>query len=269
MSATYEFRVEGQLDSHWSTYLGGLALQHDSDGTTILTGPMADQAAVHGTLAGLRDLGALLLSVRAVPQSDAVPQGDGVPATPLTGLTWPRRTERLELRPARPEDAEATWRFRRLEPVCHWLTEVPTSLASYRVTFTQPARLATTLVIELDGQVVGDLMLRVEDAWAQKEVVDRARATQAELAWVLDPAFTGSGYATEAVQELVRICFDDLGLRRVTATCFADNEPSWRLMERVGMHRELYAVGDALHRSGAWLDTCGYALGAGEWAVLG
>ena len=47
--------------------------------------------------------------------------------------------------------------------------------------------------------------------------------------------------------------------------CFADNEPSWRLMERVGMRRELYAVRESLHRSGAWLDGLGYALLADEW----
>jgi RimJ/RimL family protein N-acetyltransferase len=77
---------------------------------------------------------------------------------------------------------------------------------------------------------------------------------------VLDPSATGRGYATEAVRELVRICFEELGLRRVVATCFAENEPSWRLMERVGMHRELHAVRDALHRSGEWCDTYRYAL---------
>lgn len=108
-------------------------------------------------------------------------------------------------------------------------------------------------------------MLLVEDAWAQKEVVELARGTQAELGWVLDPEFVGHGYATEAVRELLRICFDELGLRRVTAICFSDNEASRRLMERLGMRRGLHAVADALHRSGEWLDTFGYALLAEEW----
>ena len=135
----------------------------------------------------------------------------------------------------------------------------------HRATFTDPARLATTLVIELDGEVIGDLMVRVEDAWSQKEVVEDARGRHAELGWVLDPAHVGRGYATEAVRELLQICFDDLELRRVTAMCFADNEASWRLMERVGMRRELHAVADALHRSGEWLDSFGYALLAEEW----
>jgi RimJ/RimL family protein N-acetyltransferase len=214
---------------------------------------VADQAGLHGILAALRDLGAPLLSVRSLAN-----RGDGVDA--LQRVAWPVRTERLTLRPAEAEDADATWRFRRLEPVCRWLTEVPTSPESWRVTFADPARLATTLVVDLDGVIIGDLMLRVQDAWGQAAVAEQARATQAELAWVLDPSATGHGYATEAVRELVRICFRELGLRRVVATCFAENEPSWRLMERVGMRRELHAVRDALHRSGEWCDTYGYAL---------
>jgi RimJ/RimL family protein N-acetyltransferase len=51
----------------------------------------------------------------------------------------------------------------------------------------------------------------------------------------------------------------------VTANCFLDNDASWRLMERVGMRREVHAVRDSLHRSGRWLDTVNYALLAEEW----
>ncbi|HET6693447.1 MAG TPA: hypothetical protein VFG97_04020 [Pedococcus sp.] len=53
-------------------------------------------------------------------------------------------------------------------------------------------------MVELDGRVVGDLMLRVEDARGQTEVAEQARGTQAELGWVLDPTFEWKGYATEA-----------------------------------------------------------------------
>ncbi len=64
---------------------------------------------------------------------------------------------------------------------------------------------------------------------------------------------------------MLRICFEGLGLRRVTADCFAENEASWRLMERVGMRREAHNVRDSLQRSGQWLDGYGYALLAEEW----
>jgi RimJ/RimL family protein N-acetyltransferase len=82
---------------------------------------------------------------------------------------------------------------------------------------------------------------------------------------VLDPAYTGHGYATEAVRELLRYCFQDLGVRRVNANCFLGSDASWRLMERAGMRRELHAVRESLHRSGEWLDTVGYAILEEEW----
>lgn len=257
MSTWYEFRVEGHLDHHWTQMLDGFCLRHDHDGTTALTGPVLDQAQLHGLLARLRDLGVVLLSLRVVP--------DGPAASVFARIGWPRQTERLVLRPAVPQDAEATWRFRRLEPVSQWLTDVPSTLDSYRVSFEDPTRLATTLVFALNGQVIGDLMLRVEDAWGQSEVAAEAQQTQAELAWVLDPRFARKGYATEAARELLRLCFEELALRRVVATCFADNAASWHLMERIGMRRELHAVADALHRSSGWMDTFTYAALASEW----
>ncbi len=88
---------------------------------------------------------------------------------------------------------------------------------------------------------------------------------QAELGWVLDPAHSGHGYATEAVRELLRYSFQVLGVRRVVANCFLDNGTSWRLMERVGMRRETTAFASSLHRSGRWLDTVAYALLEDEW----
>ena len=179
--------------------------------------------------------------------------------------SWPRRTDRLTLRPATADDAEATWRFRSRADVSRWLSRAPTSLELYRARFEAPDSLAKTIVVERAGEVIGDLMLNVQDAWSQAEVAERARGVQAELGWVLHPDHAGRGYATESVRELIRLCFEDLGLRRVTANCFAANEASWRLMERVGMRREVYTVRESLHRSGEWLDGMGYALLADEW----
>ncbi|HET6920614.1 MAG TPA: GNAT family N-acetyltransferase [Jiangellaceae bacterium] len=257
----YELRVDGHLDRHWRSRFGDLELTHHDDGTSTLAGPVADQSQLHGLLAGLRDIGATLLSVRPIDQPDPDKRS---PPPAFHRLEWPARTERLTLRPAREDDAEPTWRFRRQESVGRWLTAVPHSLEDYRATFEEPDRLATTLIVERDGEVIGDLMLKIEDAWAQTEVAVRARGVQAELGWVLDPADTGHGFETEAVRELLRLCFDELDLRRVVARCFSDNEASWRLMERLGMRRELHAVRESLHRSGEWLDIYGYAMLACE-----
>ena len=190
---------------------------------------------------------------------------DPAPAPPSPLTTWPVHTERLTLRPATPQDAQATWLYRRLPEVAQWLTELPTDVASYRMTFVDPSRLAANVIVERDGGLIGDFMLRVDDAWAQAEVIGEARHAQAELGWVLDPRFTGHGYATEAVRALLDVCFRSLGVRRVVASCFLENEASWRLMERVGMRRETHAVAESLHRSGQWLDTVAYAILAEEW----
>jgi len=193
----------------------------------------------------------------------------GPMTTPLGAIAWPIRTERLMLRPATPDDAEATWGFRKREDVARWLTRAPATPEEHRTRFVDQASLDRTLIVELDGATIGDLMLQVEDAWGQAEVAHRASGVQAELGWVLHPDHAGRGYATEAVAALIRLCFVELGLRRVTAGCFAANEASWRLMERVGMRRETFAVRDALHRSGEWLDSMGYALLAEEWRGSG
>jgi len=160
-------------------------------------------------------------------------------------------TERLTLRPATRDDLEATSRFRRLDDVGRWLTRAPATLEEYRTDFEHAASLAKTLIIELDGQVIGELMLQIEDAWSQAEVADQGQGVHADLGWVLHPDHAGHGYATEAVRELLRLSFAELGLRRVTANCCADSTASRRLMERVGMRRETYAVAESLHRSGS------------------
>jgi RimJ/RimL family protein N-acetyltransferase len=235
-------------------------MTRDDDGTTTVTVSVADQAQLHGVLAGLRDIGAVLTELRT---TDA----PGPTCRPV--LERPLHTERLTLRPATADNADPTWQFRRLESVNEWLTGCPTDLDGYRELFSDPARLATTIIVTLGhdpaAPIIGDLMLRREHAWARLDVADQARDTQAQLGWVLDPAYTGHGYATEAVRELIRYCFHDLGVRRVTANCFLDNDTSRRLMERVGMRRELHAVRESPHRSGRWLDTVGYAILEEEW----
>lgn len=181
---------------------------------------------------------------------------------PLSSIDWPVRTDRLVLRPSTPADAEAVRRYRRLPEVYRWLGAAPEE-RDWPAYFEQ--RLAKTVVIELDGLIIGDLMISVQDGWAQAEVADLAKGSEAELGWSLDPGQAGKGYATEAVRALIRICFTDLGLRRITANCFADNVPSWRLMERLGMRRELATRKESLHRDLGWLDGYGYALLADEW----
>lgn len=61
----YQIRIQGWLDPSWAEWFDGLAIRHLEDGTTLLTGPLSDQAALHGVLNKIRDLGLTLLTVTA------------------------------------------------------------------------------------------------------------------------------------------------------------------------------------------------------------
>lgn len=62
----YEIRLKGHLGSRWAAWFDGMTLTTNSDGTTVLEGPVVDQAALHGLLTKLRDLGLPLVSVTQV-----------------------------------------------------------------------------------------------------------------------------------------------------------------------------------------------------------
>ena len=66
-----EIRVKGRIDEHWSDWFAALTITHTDRDETILTGPIADQAALYGLIARLRDLGLPLVSVETNPQSAA------------------------------------------------------------------------------------------------------------------------------------------------------------------------------------------------------
>jgi hypothetical protein len=70
-SGRYEIRLKGHLDARWADRFEGLSLTHEPDGTTILAGPVVDQAALYGLLRTVRDLCLPLVSVMAVEPKPA------------------------------------------------------------------------------------------------------------------------------------------------------------------------------------------------------
>jgi hypothetical protein len=61
--SNYEIRVQGHLDARWAAWFDGLCLAHQSDGTTLIQGSVVDQAALHGLIGKVRDLGLPLIAV--------------------------------------------------------------------------------------------------------------------------------------------------------------------------------------------------------------
>lgn len=85
----YEIRLKGRLDARWASWFDGLTIDHEADGTTLLSGPIPDQAALHGLLQRARDLGLPLVSVVRL-ERDA----PGATETTSDHPTSPRRSTR-------------------------------------------------------------------------------------------------------------------------------------------------------------------------------
>ena len=84
MKQRYEIRVRGHLDETWADWLSGLAIRHEPGGDSLLSGSLPDQAALHGVLNRLRDLGVQLISVNPVEDTgtkDERKNDDGTDAT--------------------------------------------------------------------------------------------------------------------------------------------------------------------------------------------
>jgi hypothetical protein len=73
----YQIRIKGHLGFEWAEWFDGLAITPEEDGDTLLSGPVADQAALHGLLRKVRDLGAPLISVNRVGAEQDVRPDDG------------------------------------------------------------------------------------------------------------------------------------------------------------------------------------------------
>jgi hypothetical protein len=72
----YELRIEGHLGPRWAAWFDGMTITPEDDGTTVLRGPVVDQAALHGLLQRLRDVGVPLVSLtRLPPDAPTDPEG--------------------------------------------------------------------------------------------------------------------------------------------------------------------------------------------------
>ena len=182
----------------------------------------------------------------------------------MTGLDppLPVATERLLLRPHRLEDLDDLVRFHSDPEV---VRHVPWPVRDRAATEeTLRVKLGQTvleehgqwlvLAVELrdTGRVVGEVLLK----WAS----DR----QGELGFAFAQDVHGQGYAAEAAAAILRLAFDDLGFHRVTAVVVEGNDPSVRLLGRLGFRQEARHV-DEVFFKGAWVTQLVFALLEDEW----
>jgi RimJ/RimL family protein N-acetyltransferase len=88
-----------------------------------------------------------------------------------------------------------------------------------------------------------------------------------EVGYVFDPAYAGRGYATEGAAMIVELAFSGLGAHRVSGRLDARNDPSARVLEKLGMRREAHFIENEFVK-GEWTDELAYAILAPEWRAL-
>ena len=172
----------------------------------------------------------------------------------------PLRTPRLLLRPLVADDWPAVHAYASDPDVMRYLPESVMSAGQVQAFIGehQLAGSAIAVLLIQDEHLIGHLTFQ---AW------DAPRCF--EIGWVFHPQYQGQGYATEAATALFQYGFETLGLHRIIATCQPENVASWRVMEKLGMHREahfrkVFAVDET-----TWLDEYLYAMLAEEWFAGG
>lgn len=177
---------------------------------------------------------------------------------------YPVVAERLALRPLVDADVGAIVSYRSLPEVCRYVPFEPMDDAAVRERI---GGIWSRRVIEVEGQflllgvellesglLVGDVLL----LWRSALHLD------GEVGYVLNPAFSGNGYMTEAVHRVLHLAFDELGLRRVIARVDAENVASANLLHRLGLRLEARLVENEWFK-GRWSDELGFAMLSREW----
>ncbi len=117
------------------------------------------------------------------------------------------------------------------------------------------------VTLKQDGRLIGNAGVRL------RRLVDFGMpeaAFEADIGYEIDPSHWRQGYATEAAGAMVAFAFETLEVHRIWAYCLAENEGSWRVMERLGFKREGHLRQNEWMR-GRWWDTYLYGLLAEEW----
>ncbi|GAA2517350.1 GNAT family N-acetyltransferase [Pilimelia columellifera] len=177
----------------------------------------------------------------------------------------PIRTERLLLRPYRDTDIDDLHAWQSRADVTRY---VPFAPRDRRAVAAQIRRKLTATQLAADGDTL-ELAVTLPDGAYVGEVLLFYRSAEHrgfELGYIVHPDHTGNGYGTEAARAVLRLAFESFDAHRVYARLDARNDPSARLLERLGMRREAHLVSDEFVK-GEWTDTLVYAMLENEWAA--
>ena len=180
--------------------------------------------------------------------------------------TYPLFTERLALRPFAEADLDAFHTIQSRPDVVRYLYWEPRSrdeareMLGRRMEQVSIHKEGEGLHVAAELRATGELVGHFSLFFASQE------HQQGEVGFVLHPDHHGHGYGVEGALMMLRLGFEELGLHRIIGRCDARNEPSARLMERLGMRREAHLIENEFVK-GEWADELDYAMLDREWAA--
>lgn len=178
--------------------------------------------------------------------------------------TYPIETDRLYLRPFDEGDLDDVYEYTSRPDVTRYLPWDVRNRQQTREVLSQKVKRTTlkelndiynlAVVLEETGKLIGDLTLFLRSI----------EFRQGEVGYVFNPDYHGQGYATEAVQVMLKLGFETFNFHRIYARCDPRNIGSWKLMERLGMRREAHFIHNEIFK-GEWGDELIYAILEDEW----
>ena len=245
------------------TETGAGAATGAATGTGTGTGQSKATGAATGTGTGTGE---------SNPTGEIIADPTTAPTPGLQGLPYEAQeiqTEHLLLRPLKKSDVVDVDAYQKRKDVFRYLLwevrdhEEPAKRFEKHLALTRLAADGDGLIYAVElpdpsgehGRVIGDISIYLKSE----------KQAQLEVGWVFHPAVHGRGFATEAAQAILRLCFETLGAHRVYAELDARNDASARLCEILGMRHEGVLRENELFRD-EWIDTSIFALLASEFA---
>ncbi|WP_027109217.1 GNAT family N-acetyltransferase [Lacticigenium naphthae] len=162
-------------------------------------------------------------------------------------------TERLLLRPVTMEDAEAMFEYASDEETAYYVFEKHGTLADTKDAiahhFMQHPLGKYGIELKSENKLIGTIEIRL-----------KGKHHRGELGYVMNPGYQRKGYVTEAAAAIVRVGFEEFGLERIYAMFDDRNEPSKKVLERIGMQHEGVMRHVEKWKQGEWANDVYYSI---------